>query len=60
MIAKRELGNGAGYAIHRRQKKVIRVYLKKKKAVEYGFGESNTIIDRWMEEWQQIGKVSYS
>ena len=35
-----------------------RIYLKKK-AVQHGFGEDHTVIDRWMEEWQRTGKVSY-
>ena len=69
IVVKRELGNGLPRNIIQRQwrernpqeakESDKRVYLKKK-AVQYGFGENNVIIDRWMEEWQQTGKVSYS
>lgn len=35
-----------------------RFYLRKK-AVQYGFGKDEKVVDRWMEEWKRTGKVSY-
>ena len=60
-VVKREIGNPTTVEVTQSTggKSDKRVYLKKK-AIKYGFGENNTIINRWVEEWQQTGKVSYS